>query len=372
MNINKALIIPFAVGCLLVGCTAQQKDPVLETEVKHPIEFNPESYVCDQAISPVVIDGDLSDQAWQQASWSNSFVDIEGELKPEPIKDTKIKMLWDSTYFYIAAELKEDHIWGNITKHDAVIYFDNDFEVFIDPDGDTHKYYEFEINALGTTWDLLLTEPYRDNGMAMNSWEIPGMISAVKIDGTINDPSDIDDKWTVELAFPWKVLNECSGNAKMPKEGTQWRINFSRVQWLTEVVNGKYVKLKDANGKRLPENNWVWSPQGKIAMHRPETWGYVQFSSASEAVAFKKEADEDVKWALRQVYYREKAYFENYNFYTSDVEALALSEVLLNGNKFQPQIQIHEGGFVATYPSITQEGKIWVIETDGKVFLKKN
>ena len=48
-------------------------------------------------------------------------------------------------------------------------------------------------------------------------------------------------------------------------------MNFSRVEWRTEVVDRKYRKLP---GK---EDNWVWSPQGVVDMHRPETWGYVKF-----------------------------------------------------------------------------------------------
>ena len=84
-------------------------------------------------------------------------------------------MLWDDAYFYIGAELEEPHVWATLTEHDSVIFHDNDFEVFIDPDGDNHEYYEFEINALGTYWDLLLPKPYRDGGKADNSWEIPGL-----------------------------------------------------------------------------------------------------------------------------------------------------------------------------------------------------
>lgn len=38
------------------------------------------------------------------------------------------------------------------------VFNDNDFEVFIDPDGSTHYYKEFEINALNTTWDLELNK----------------------------------------------------------------------------------------------------------------------------------------------------------------------------------------------------------------------
>ena len=94
------------------------------------------------------------------------FVDIEGDAKPAPRFRTRAKMLWDDTYFYIAAEMEEPHVWGTLTKHDSVIFHDNDFEVFLDPDGDTHDYYEFEINALNTGWDLFLDKPYRDGGQA--------------------------------------------------------------------------------------------------------------------------------------------------------------------------------------------------------------
>ena len=184
-------------------------------------------------------------------------------------------MMWDQTYFYIGAELVEPHLWGTLTEHDSVIFRDNDFEVFIDPNGDNHEYYELEINALGTTWDLLLPKPYKDDGKAVNGWEIAGMKSAVHLDGTLNDPRDIDRGWTVEIALPWKALGELARVPSPPRDGDQWRVNFSRVQWqLHEDREGL------RKGPRAPkEDNWVWSPQGVIDMHRPEKWGYVQFST---------------------------------------------------------------------------------------------
>ena len=102
-------------------------------------------------------------------------------------------MLWDETYFYIAAELEEPNVWGTLTEHDSVIFHDNDFEVFIDPDGDNHEYYELEINALNTEWDLFLKKPYRDGGPAINEWEIPGLKTATHTKGKINDPTDLDE-----------------------------------------------------------------------------------------------------------------------------------------------------------------------------------
>src|SRR5207245_2578806 len=139
-----------------------------------------------------------------------------------------VKMLWDDTFLYVAAELREPHVWATLTEHDSVIFHDNDFEVFIEPDGDNRDYDEFEINALGTYWALFLPKPYRDGGRADNGWEIPGLRSAVRCDGTLNDSTDVDRSWSVELAVPWRVLKEHSARAAPPRNGDQWRINFSR------------------------------------------------------------------------------------------------------------------------------------------------
>ena len=185
----------------------------------------PRSYVCAHATTPIGIDGRLDDRAWKSAPWTDSFVDIEGSAKPKPRFRTRAKMLWDDHYFYVAAELEEPHVWGTLTNHDAVIFHDPDFEVFIDPDGDSHDYYEFEMNALNSGWDLLLKKPYKDGGPALNEWEIPGLKTAVHINGTLNNPSDRDKGWTVEIAFPWKVLGELANHGGQGQDAALARLH---------------------------------------------------------------------------------------------------------------------------------------------------
>lgn len=310
----------------------------LGSEPRFPIPripYDPCRYICYRATEAPLIDGALDDPSWQAAPWTEGFVDIEGGLKPPPHLATRAKMLWDDACFYVAAEMEEPDLWATFRERDAVIYHENDFEVFIDPDGDTHLYYELEINALGTVWDLLLVRPYRDGGPAVDAWDIAGLLSAVHLEGTLNDPRDRDRGWTVEIAFPWTVLAECAGVAAPPRDGDLWRVNFSRVQWdldtsagagderaaMEDAVTGEigiigtggapsYVKRSDpATGKPLPEHNWVWSPQGLIAMHYPEMWGVVQFSTLAAgkgAAVFVPEPDEQARWTLRQIYYAQK------------------------------------------------------------------
>jgi hypothetical protein len=236
-----------------------------------PALTQPRHYRCTRASSPVRIDGLLDDAAWRKAAWTDDFVDIQGPGHAKPRFRTRVKMLWDDGYFYVGAELEEPHVWATLTEHDSVIFHDNDFELFLNPTGDSRNYFEFEINALNTGWDLFLPKPYREGGSADNSWEIPGLRTAVKVNGTLNNPRDRDRGWSVEIAFPWAAFGS-RAPVHRPLAGDQWRVNFSRVEWRTSVEAGKYVKVP-----RLPEDNWVWSPQGLINMHVPDRWGYVEF-----------------------------------------------------------------------------------------------
>lgn len=234
---------------------------------------------------------------WRAAPWSEDFVDIEGDRRARPPYRTRFKMLWDDDALYIGAELEEPHVWGSLTQRDSIVYHDNDFEVFLSPTADNHRYYEIEINALNTVFDLFLGKPYRDGGPADHGWDVRGLRTAVHVDGTLNDPSDTDRGWSVELAMPWSSFNRHGGAGLAPHDGDHWRINFSRVQWDHRISAGAYHK---APGRA--EHNWVWSPQGLIDMHRPEQWGIVQFSRDA-AAAIRPDVSIAARTSLHRVYY---------------------------------------------------------------------
>lgn len=220
-----------------------------------------------------MIDGRASDAVWRAAPWSEAFVDIRGAGFAEPLFATRFRALWDERALYLLAELAEPQLFATLTAHDAVIFHDPDFELFLDPDADERHYFELELNAFGTTWDLKLDRPYHRGGRADDSWELKGLQVAIGLDGTINDPRDIDVGWTVELAIPWSAFQAPGGTGKAPAAGESWRVNFSRVEWPLSALAGRHEKVPGAC-----EDNWVWTPQGRIDMHRPERWGYFDFN----------------------------------------------------------------------------------------------
>lgn len=279
--------------------------------------MDPLGYVCYRAASPPRIDGRLDDDAWHSAPWTDAFVDIEGAAKPKPPLQTRAKMLWDDTYFYVGAELDEPHVWATLTEHDSVIFRDDDFEVFIDPNGDNHEYYEFEINARNTTWDLFLPRPYRDGGQGLSDWEILGLKSAVHLDGTLNDPSDVDRGWTIEIAVPWFALGEQAHRPAPPHAGDQWRMNFTRVETPLSVEGGAYRK-KDG-----PSRVFSWARQYVFDIHRPETWGYVQFETT--ASSFMPDPAWPARRWLKTVYEAQREYQRAHGRYAESLDELDIA-----------------------------------------------
>lgn len=341
------------------------------------LPFAPERYDAPRVEAPLVIDGRLSEPAWQAAPWTKRFVDIDG-VRAVPL-GTRAKMAWDDRYFYIAAELEEPDVWATLTERDAIIFHDNDFEVFIDPDGDTHNYYELEVNALGTPWDLLLVRPYRDGGPALHAWDIAGLQVGVDVQGTLNRPGDRDQGWTVELALPWEVLKEAAPGRRAPRAGEQWRVNFSRVQWRLDVTDGTYVKRLDpATGRPYPEDNWVWSPQGAINMHMPERWGIVEFvdrqpstdqpSTGAWSAGAAPVGNDAVAWALRRLYYRQQAHRRTHGHYASDLATLGVSDIRVEGLEFRPTLQATDSLYEISAPGV--DGATLRIRSDGRAWVE--
>jgi hypothetical protein len=240
---------------------------------------DPLRYAAPRAATAPTLDGRLDEPAWARATWTAEFVDIEGDARPRPAHRTRVKMLWDDEFLYVGAWLDEPHLLGSFTQHDSIIYRENDFEVFIDPEGDALWYGEVELNALGTLFDLMLDKPYNRGGRPIiEGWTPPRLAAAVSIDGTLNDPSDVDRGWGLEIALPFESLAEHAGVPVPPRPGDVWRINFSRVQWTYDVLDGRYLRRPNT-----PEDNWVWSPQGVINMHVPGRWGFLEFRAESDA-----------------------------------------------------------------------------------------
>ncbi len=297
------------------------------------LPLNPPIYNCRRAKGVFTLDGCIDKDFWSGIPFTEPFQDISGPDYPKPRFRTRAKLCWDDQYLYIAALLEGNEIWASIEKRDSVIYYDNDFEIFMDPSSSTSNYMELEMNAINTQWDLMLTRPYRNGGRSVSCWDIKGVETAVYIDGKLNSPSAVNRFWSAEIRLPFSSLMETYSKEKNPPNlercypcrtaphaGEFWRMNFSRVQWHTEIKNGKYRKCLDSNGKVLPEDNWVWAPTGLIDIHCPEYWGFVFFTENGETYLIPE--NEKRKLLLRELYYAEYAWQAGHGCFTSNLNNL--------------------------------------------------
>nr|CCA19141.1 conserved hypothetical protein [Albugo laibachii Nc14] len=274
--------------------TAQHKMSIASAEWKRMIAIHPPNYICvrrkspaksqktNTEYTPLHLDGKLDKEEWAHVEWSNVFQDIEGPQKlPKAHVKTRFKMMYDDQFLYIGAELEESKLWGTYTIQNSRMYDENDFEVFLNPDGTRHNYYELEMNCLNTIWELVLHKPYKDGHALTNPYNLHSTKSAVHLQGDVNAPGSECSKWSIEVRYALDELVQFDTiRNRLMRAGDVWRVNYSRVQYELETVNDngipRYVKKPNCR-----EDNIVWAPTGVIDIHRPEKWGIVFFASDS-------------------------------------------------------------------------------------------
>jgi len=256
-------------------------------------------YTCHRTSEKIAIDGKLSESVWERAPKSPRFVDM---VTGAPgFLDTRMAALWDDENLYIGFWVEEPNVQAHYTERDSPVYFENDIEVFI---AGLDCYYEFQINARGTIYEVfyIWQEAYQKGGYfdkpefdlftrsvdviggfqdpmrykkhprgrrwAFMDWDFPGLQSAVRVDGTLNDPATLDRGWTVTLAFPWSGMTTLAqGRSVPPKPGDAWRMDFSRFEALQ--YNERLVD---------PSVGWSFNKHGVYDSHIPECFTYVHFS----------------------------------------------------------------------------------------------
>ncbi|GLE02755.1 hypothetical protein PINS_up011610 [Pythium insidiosum] len=304
--------------------------------------LRPPVYVClrrrqtsDDSYAPFEVDGRLDKQEWAHVPWSDAFIDIEGiERKPKEYPLTRVKMMYDDEFLFVGAELMEKQIWGTILQKNATMYHENDFEVFLNPDGSRHNYYELEMNCLNTIWELVLNKPYKDGYSIQNPYNLAHVTTAVYVDGMTNSPLVECNKWSVEVVFRLSELVQFDQQRhRSAQAGDVWRVNFSRVQYELQIVkddvtNGlRYEKVPDRR-----EDNIVWAPTGVIDIHRPEKWGFLFFSSSDDEKNGLQElnaAMDDflceqiaIERVLDTIYYDQRTHFDKHKLYAGSLEEL--------------------------------------------------
>ena len=125
---------------------------------------------CGVADSPVVIDGDLGDNAWNAVPTLGPFVTVNGDHYPAA--QTEVRVLRSDKALLFAIRLYEpnmDKILAKVTERDRGVWTDDDIELFLKP-GAGADYYQLVVNSLGVQEDSKSRDTARAL-MTSNIWK---------------------------------------------------------------------------------------------------------------------------------------------------------------------------------------------------------
>lgn len=211
-------------------------------------------YVIYRARTPIVVDGRLDEMEWFGAPdvGRYSFPRYESGKKEQ----TVAKLLWDDQYLYAAFVAEDAHIWAVHTERDSQVWLDDAVEIFTSPDPERpNAYFNFEMNALG-----IFLDQFRFGGPDAREgpWNAEGVRIKTSIVGTLNDDTDEDAFWILEVAIPLENFAVATRNVP-PLPGDVWLLNLNRL-----------------GGNTNPQAS-QWSPGGRN-FHQPQYFGRVTFS----------------------------------------------------------------------------------------------
>ncbi len=218
-------------------------------------------YSCSFTSGTITLDGRPDESAWMAAGTLSFLVPPDAAAPQSP---TTGRLLWNHDTLFAAFEARDRDLQATLTRRDAPTFQNDCLEFFFRPKDQPEIYYNFEINALGTIYDAANREGVRWGRAA--AWNSIGIVAAVHLDGTLNDSSDTDSGWSLELAIPWKDLELL--NRKSPRSGEHYLFHMARYDYAPHHPEG--MELSSC------------APLKKVKFHDDSDWLPLVFTGGPE------------------------------------------------------------------------------------------
>jgi hypothetical protein len=163
-----------------------------------------------------------------------------------PRQGTQVRFGWDEKALRVLFVAEDTHPWATLREHDAPLYKEEVFEVFLDTEGDGLGYFELEVNPNNAVLDGAMRR-VRSGYRKDFGWHCAGLETAVRI---------FPGGWAAELRIPFESMG-----ATPPVPGQRWRANFTRI----DRPPGEPRELS------------AWSPTGLAQFHVPSRFGVLEF-----------------------------------------------------------------------------------------------
>ena len=223
----------------------------------------PKQVVIPKLSATIKVDGELAEPVWKNAAVLEPFYHNDGSAVER--EHTTVRLWYDDLALYLGWTCTDADIQATFTNRDSHFWEEEVVEFFV-TSGPLDHYFEIQWNPLGGVFDAIIQNDLDEKGVSTAfhgdwTYTAKGMSSAVKVKGTVNDSSDKDQYWQVEVRLPFADLRE-----EAPKPGTVWRANFYRFN----------------REKNKPVEELSWTPTLLPGFHQPTRFGYLEFQAGAK------------------------------------------------------------------------------------------
>ena len=236
---------------LALCCTAA-------TLAAEPGKFIRPEYQVFHTAGPIRMDGQLDEPSWIGAPAVGDFQ--FPWWKAGAKEQTVAKLLWDEKYLYVACICADEHITAQVKDRDGPVAQDDCFEIMLAPNPNQPEvYFNIEWNVVGGILDNF--RPHGPHRPRAPKWDASGIQIAGAVVGSLNDDSDADQRWIVEVAIPLANFADYATSIP-PRPGSSWHFNLNR-----------------HGGKTNPQFS-QWSPGDSETptFHTPHRFGRIIFN----------------------------------------------------------------------------------------------
>ncbi|MCE9547871.1 MAG: PQQ-dependent sugar dehydrogenase [Planctomycetia bacterium] len=211
---------------------------------------NAPTYECRWTEGPITLDGRADEPAWKNAQVIDNFrLPWLGADERAAKTATRARLLWDREYLYFFADMEDHDVFADVKKHNGPTWDNDVFELFFKPADDKPGYYEFEINAINTVFDVFIAQrgstlagPYLNK----NKFHVE---SNVTVRGTVNERKDRDEGWSIEGRIPWSDFVHTGGR---PKPDELWKFALCRYDYTLDAKEPELSTCAPMKGPRGP------------------------------------------------------------------------------------------------------------------------
>ena len=146
--------------------------------------------------------------------------------------------------------MEDTDLYADVTEHNGKTWNNDVFELFFKPADDKPGYYEFQVNAAGTVFDLFL--PRRNSGGAGRYRDDQAFHVEAKVHlrGTLNKWTDKDEGWSVEGRIPWTDFLRTGGR---PEPGEKWKFALCRYDYSVDFEGPELSTCAPLTSLKFPD-----------------------------------------------------------------------------------------------------------------------